>query len=190
MRLFEIGPSDDFIGHRDSNEQWPTPGTTAFAVTSDTFPVSFPARSVSTKSAGRASYLPARSGWPSATANGLSVSLTYSRKSRSSTRMSSTRVGSHMRFVGWRFRQSKIKGDAIHTSFCFAANQFITLWLRNSDWPLTFVRRAIGWLASPKRRTELRRAGRPRRCRGSALPSAWTRRAGVDAATCRGRKPP
>ena len=34
--------------------------------------------------------------------------------------------------------------------------------------PLTFVRRAIGWLASPKRRIELRRAGRPRGCRGQA----------------------
>ena len=61
---------------------------------------------------------------------------------------------------------------------------------RSSIAPLTFVRRAIGWLASPKRRTELRRAGRPRGCRGSALPSAWTRRAGQDAATRRGRKPP
>ena len=31
--------------------------------------------------------------------------------------------------------------------------------------PLTFVRRAIGWLASPNWRVELRRAGRPRGCR-------------------------
>src|SRR5262245_5015583 len=51
---------------------------------------------------------------------------------------------------------------------------------RTSHWPLTFVRRAIGWLASPKRRIELRRAGRPHGCRGSALPSAWTRRGGAE----------
>ena len=55
---------------------------------------------------------------------------------------------------------------------------------------LTFVRRAIGWLASPRRRTGLRRVARPHGCRGSALPCAWTRRAEQDAATCRGRKPP
>ncbi len=55
--------------------------------------------------------------------------------------------------------------------------------------PLTSVRRAIGWLASPRRRAGLRRAGRPRGCRGSALPCAWTRRAGQGAATCRGRRP-
>src|SRR5439155_4470490 len=47
---------------------------------------------------------------------------------------------------------------------------------RTSHWPLTFVRRAIGWLASPKRRIELRRAGRPHGCRGSACPCSWTRR--------------
>ncbi len=54
----------------------------------------------------------------------------------------------------------------------------------------TFVCRAIGWLASPKRRTGLRRAGRPRGCGGSARPSAWTRQEGWDATTCRGRRPP
>src|SRR4029079_172351 len=54
---------------------------------------------------------------------------------------------------------------------------------RASHRPLTFVRRAIGGLASPKRRAELRRAGGPRGCRGSALPCAWTRRGGQDAVT-------
>jgi len=34
---------------------------------------------------------------------------------------------------------------------------------------------------------ELRRAGRPHICRGSACPGSWTRRAGEGAATCRGR---
>src|SRR5206468_11993937 len=48
---------------------------------------------------------------------------------------------------------------------------------RTSPWPLTVARPAIGWLASPKRRTEPRRAARPRGCRGSALLCAWTRRA-------------
>ena len=42
----------------------------------------------------------------------------------------------------------------------------------------TCVRRATDWLAAPIRRTALRRAGRPRICRGSARPSASTRRAG------------
>jgi hypothetical protein len=43
---------------------------------------------------------------------------------------------------------------------------------RTSHWPLTCVRRAIGWLASPKRRIELRRVPArrdPRGCRSSAL---------------------
>src|SRR5262245_45532589 len=57
-----------------------------------------------------------------------------------------------------------------------------------SSW-FTFVRPAIGWLASPKQRTELCRTDRPRGCRGSALPLLWTRRGGEDAATCRGRTP-
>src|SRR5215208_1425639 len=34
--------------------------------------------------------------------------------------------------------------------------------------PLTSIRRAIGWPASPKLQTELRRAGRPRGCPDSA----------------------
>src|SRR5262245_37974337 len=56
-----------------------------------------------------------------------------------------------------------------------------------SHWLLTFVRRAIRWLASPTRRPELRRV-RPRGCRGSARPCAWTRRREQDAAMCRGRR--
>src|SRR6185436_20994426 len=56
--------------------------------------------------------------------------------------------------------------------------------------PLTFFRRAIGWLALPRRRAELRQAARPHECRGSALPCAWTRRAAEGAATCRGRTSP
>src|SRR5437762_9274499 len=48
------------------------------------------------------------------------------------------------------------------------------------DFPLTFVRRANGWLASPKRRAELRRAGRPHGCRGSACPCSYIRPAGGD----------
>jgi hypothetical protein len=35
-----------------------------------------------------------------------------------------------------------------------------------------------------------RRTGRPRGCRGSALPRAWKGRAGPDAATCLGRRSP
>src|SRR5262245_47452045 len=54
---------------------------------------------------------------------------------------------------------------------------------------LTFVRRAIRWLASPKRRADLRRAGHPRGGRGSARPCALTRRGEEDAATRRGRRP-
>src|SRR3977135_1313196 len=46
----------------------------------------------------------------------------------------------------------------------------------HSRWLLTFVRRAIGWPASPKRRAELRRAGRPPGWRGSACPCSCTRR--------------
>src|SRR5437660_1548315 len=60
----------------------------------------------------------------------------------------------------------------------------------DGDPKVTFVRRTIGWLASPKRRAELRRAARPRGCRGSACPCSWTRRVEQDAATYRGRKPP
>ena len=55
---------------------------------------------------------------------------------------------------------------------------------------LTSSARAGRRLASPSRRTELRRAHRPRGCRGSARASAWTRRAGEGASWCRGRKPP
>ena len=54
---------------------------------------------------------------------------------------------------------------------------------------VTFFRRAVGWLASPRRRTGLRRAGL-HKCRDSARPCAWTRRAGQDAATRRGRTSP
>ena len=44
--------------------------------------------------------------------------------------------------------------------------------------------------ASPISPTAPRRAGRPRGCRGSALPCAWTCRGEQDATTCRERKPP
>src|SRR5437588_5112905 len=48
--------------------------------------------------------------------------------------------------------------------------------------PLTFARRAIGWLASPRQQAALRRDGRPHGCRDSALPCFWIRRAGEGAA--------
>ncbi len=51
------------------------------------------------------------------------------------------------------------------------------LCFRHGRWPFTSVRRAACWPASPSRRTGPRRAGRPRGCRDSARPSAWTRRA-------------
>src|SRR5215813_4083432 len=40
-----------------------------------------------------------------------------------------------------------------------------------------FASRAIGSLASPRLRVELRRASRAHGCRGSACPCSWTRRA-------------
>src|SRR5262245_6328749 len=54
--------------------------------------------------------------------------------------------------------------------------------------PLTLVGRAIGWLASPKRRVELRRAGRAHEYRGNASLCSLIRPEGPETAKCPGRK--
>ena len=99
-------------------------------------------------------------------------------------------------FVGLRADDlpTALRGLAAFAAPRLVAAFFATFAVNDDESKFTVVRpcpsRAIGWLASPNRRVELRRAGRPRGCRGSARPRAWTRRGGRDAATCRGRKPP
>ena len=71
----------------------------------------------------------------------------------------------------------------------------VAVWLasthapRTSHRPITFCRRAVGLLASPRRRAELHRTGPPRGCRGSACPYSCWRRVGPVVVTCHGKKP-